>query len=56
MRAKDHQAIQDIHIEVHTNDKITFDFDNSSYGLYVESTIKDAGMNSPTSCKMTRPS
>lgn len=55
MRAKDHQAIQDVHIAAHTNEGITFDFDNSGYGLKVESTVKMAAADSPTSCEMDRP-
>ena len=56
MRAKDHQAIQDVHISVHTDDKIQHDLDNSGFGLMKESTVVNAGANSPTSCKMKRPS
>lgn len=54
MRAQDHQAIQDVHIVAHTDD-VTFDYDNSGYGLKTESTVKMAGMDSPTTCKMERP-
>ena len=55
MRKKDHQIIQDVQIMVQTNKGITFDMDNSGYGLRVESTVKNAGMNSPTTCRMKRP-
>lgn len=55
MRAKDHQAIQDVVIAAHTDENITVDYDNSGYGVLVESTVKDAGMDSPTTCKMKRP-
>lgn len=55
MRAKDHQAIQDVHIQAHTNEGITFDYDNSGFGLLVESTVKMAGMDSATTCQMKRP-
>jgi len=55
MREVDHQMIQDVHIHAHTNDGITFDFDNSSYGLKVKNTVKMAAMDSPTTCKMRRP-
>ncbi len=55
MRPQDHQLIQDVHIHAHTDDDITFDYDNSGYGLLVESTVKDAAMDSPTTCKMKRP-
>lgn len=55
MRAKDHQLIQDVHIHAHTDDGVTFDYDNSGYGLVVESTVDMAAMDSPTTCKMKRP-
>ncbi|MEJ6501481.1 MAG: branched-chain amino acid ABC transporter substrate-binding protein [Rhodobacterales bacterium] len=55
MRPQDHQLIQDVHIEAHTNEGVTYDYDKSGYGLVVESTVEMAGMDSPTSCKMERP-
>lgn len=55
MRAKDHQLIQDVNIQAHTDEGVTFDYDNSGYGLVVESTVKMAGMDSPTTCEMERP-
>ncbi|MEP1208960.1 MAG: branched-chain amino acid ABC transporter substrate-binding protein [Rhizobiaceae bacterium] len=55
MRAKDHQAIQDVHIAAHTAKDVKFDFDSSGYGLKVESTVKMASADSETSCKMQRP-
>ena len=55
MRPDDHQAIQDVHIMAHTNDGITFDSDNSGYGLKVESSIEMASANIPTTCEMKRP-
>ncbi|WP_170937265.1 MULTISPECIES: branched-chain amino acid ABC transporter substrate-binding protein [Rhodomicrobium] len=55
MRADDHQAIQDIHIQVHTDEGITFPLDNSAYGLLVENTVTNAGADSLTTCKMERP-
>ncbi len=55
MRPQDHQAIQDVHVLAHTNDGITHDFDNSGYGLKVEKTVRMAGMDSPTTCRMKRP-
>ncbi len=55
MRAKDHQAIQDVHIYAHTDEGVTFDYDNSGFGLVVESTIKMAGADSATTCEMKRP-
>ena len=56
MRPKDHQAIQDVHIMIHTDEGVTHDLDNSGYGLLAESTVMDAAMDSATSCKMKRPS
>ena len=49
------QAIQDVHILAHTDEDITFDLDNSGYGLRVESTVKMASADSATTCKMKRP-
>lgn len=55
MREQDHQAIQDMHIHAHTDEGITYDFDNSGWGLVTESTVEMAGMDSETTCKMKRP-
>ncbi|MFB9355966.1 branched-chain amino acid ABC transporter substrate-binding protein [Sneathiella chinensis] len=55
MRSDDHQLIQPIHISVHTNENITFDSDNSGYGMRTESTIAAADTALPTTCKMERP-
>lgn len=55
MRESDHQAIQDLQITVHTDEDIVIDADNSGFGLKTEVDIPMAGMDSPTSCKMTRP-
>lgn len=55
MRPADHQAIQNVHIMVQTDDGITFDSDNSGYGLLTTSTVEMAGMDSPTTCEMKRP-
>ncbi|MEM8728601.1 MAG: branched-chain amino acid ABC transporter substrate-binding protein [Pseudomonadota bacterium] len=55
MRPQDHQLIQDVHIHAHTDDNMTFDYDNSGYGLLVESTVQNAAMDSPTTCNMRRP-
>ena len=55
MRPQDHQAIQNIHIQAHTDENITFDLDNSDYGLLVESTIEMASADSETTCEMKRP-
>lgn len=55
MRAEDHQLIQPIHISVHTDENVTFDSDNSGYGLVVENTVSAADSALPTTCKMKRP-
>ena len=55
MRPQDHQAIQNVHIFAHTNDGVMFDYDNSGYGLVVESTVEMASADSPTTCQMKRP-
>ncbi|KEJ88182.1 branched-chain amino acid ABC transporter substrate-binding protein [Sulfitobacter donghicola] len=55
MRPQDHQAIQDMHVGVHTNDGLDYDYDNSGYGVKTESTVEMASMDSPTTCKMKRP-
>lgn len=55
MRAEDHQLIQPIHISVHTDEGITFDSDNSGYGMKTESTVAAADTDLPTTCKMQRP-
>lgn len=54
MRAIDHQAIQNVHVGVHTDD-VDIDYDNSGYGIKVIKTIEMASLNSPTTCKMDRP-
>ena len=54
MRAKDHQAIQNVHVGEHTDD-VDIDFDNSGYGIKVFKTVEMASMDSPTTCKMKRP-
>ena len=55
MRASDHQLIQDVHIYGHEKVEAPFDFDNSGYGLKIESTIVNAGEALPTTCEMERP-
>lgn len=55
MREKDHQAIQDVHIHEHTDENITFPYDNSDYGVSVISTVSMAAADSPSSCEMKRP-
>ena len=54
MRTSDHQAIQDVHVGIHTDD-VDIDFDNSGYGIKMYKTVKMASMDSPTTCKMKRP-
>jgi len=56
MRAKDHQAIQDLHIFEHTDEDIAFPYDGSTFGVKVINTIEMAGADSPTTCEMERPS
>lgn len=56
MRPEDHQAIQDIHVMVHTDEGVTFDLDNSGFGLVTESTVENAALTSSTTCNMKRPS
>ena len=34
MRAKDHQAIQNMHVGIHTDD-VDIDYDNSGYGMKI---------------------
>jgi len=55
MRSIDHQAIQNVHVQKHTDEGITHKLDNSDYGLIREGTVVNAGMDSPTTCKMERP-
>ncbi|WP_132997972.1 branched-chain amino acid ABC transporter substrate-binding protein [Sulfitobacter pontiacus] len=55
MRPQDHQIIQDMHVGVHTNDNLDFDYDQSGYGVVIESTVEMASMDSPTTCEMKRP-
>jgi branched-chain amino acid transport system substrate-binding protein len=55
IRPQDHQAIQDLHIHAHTNEGVTFDYDNSGFGVVTESTVTMAAMDSPTTCEMKRP-
>ena len=55
MREQDHQLIQDVHIHAHTDEGVTFDYDNSGFGLVTESTVTMAAADSPTTCQMKRP-
>ena len=54
IRPEDHQAIQNVHIAVHTAD-VTHDFDNSGFGLKIEKTVENASADIATSCEMKRP-
>lgn len=56
MRPDDHQVIQPITISVHTDENVTFDSDNSGYGLVREARVEAADTALPTTCKMKRPS
>ncbi|MCR9126477.1 MAG: branched-chain amino acid ABC transporter substrate-binding protein [Rhodobacteraceae bacterium] len=55
MRPQDHQLIQDMHVHVHTNEGVEFDYDNSGFGVVTESSVTMAAMDSPTTCNMRRP-
>lgn len=55
MRRDDHQLLMPIYISVHTNKSITFDFDNSGFGLLLENKIEMDKVTLPTTCKMQRP-
>ncbi len=55
MRPQDHQLIQGLNVSVHTNENIEFDYDNSGYGIFIESTVEMASMDAPTTCEMKRP-
>ena len=46
MRAKDHQAIQNMHVGIHTDD-VDIDYDNSGYGMKIFKTVEMASMDSP---------
>ncbi len=56
MRRDDHQLQMPVYISVHTNKNITYDLDNSGFGLSLESKIDRAKATQPTTCKMQRPS
>jgi branched-chain amino acid transport system substrate-binding protein len=55
MRREDHQLLMPVYISVHTNKGITYDFDNSGFGLLLENKIERAKTTLPTTCKMVRP-
>ncbi|MEO0936590.1 MAG: branched-chain amino acid ABC transporter substrate-binding protein [Pseudomonadota bacterium] len=54
MREIDHQLIQDVHIMEHTSD-VTYDYDNSGFGVNTVKTVSMAAMDGETTCKMRRP-
>jgi len=54
MRRDDHQLLMPIYISVHTNKNITFDFDNSGFGLLLENKVEMDKATLPTTCKMQR--
>lgn len=55
MRPQDHQLIQDMHVAVHTDENLDFDYDQSGFGVVNESTVEMASMDIPTTCEMKRP-
>ena len=55
MRPQDHQLIQNVNIQAHTDEGVTFPFDNSPYGTVTVSTVEMASMDAPTTCEMKRP-
>ncbi|MEP4196205.1 MAG: branched-chain amino acid ABC transporter substrate-binding protein [Aliishimia sp.] len=55
MRPNDHQAIQDVHIQEHTNENISYTYDGSDFGVSVIKTVSMASAASPSSCEMQRP-
>ncbi|PCJ27557.1 MAG: branched-chain amino acid ABC transporter substrate-binding protein [SAR86 cluster bacterium] len=55
MRGSDHQAFQDLHVSVHTDEGVEFDADNSGYGLYSEYKVSAEDTIDETSCNMRRP-
>lgn len=56
MRGSDHQAFQDLHISVHTDEGIEFDADNSGFGLFSEYHVPAEETIVESSCQMRRPS
>ena len=55
MRKDDHQLLMPIYISVHTNKSITYDYDNSGFGLSLESKVEREMATQPAACKMDRP-
>src|SRR5262245_17847856 len=56
MRREDHQIQLPVYISVHTNKNITYDLDNSKFGLSLESKVDRDKVMQPSTCKMQRPS
>ena len=56
MRREDHQLQMPVYISVHTNKAITYDLDNSGFGLSLENKIERDKATQPSTCKMERPS
>ncbi len=56
MRREDHQILLPVYISVHTNKNITYDLDNSKFGLSLESKVDRDKVTQPSTCKMQRPS
>ena len=55
MRTKDHQILMPIHIAVHTNEGVTFDFDDSGYAPVLQESIPVSRIQTETNCNMNRP-
>ncbi|MEQ6204972.1 branched-chain amino acid ABC transporter substrate-binding protein [Sulfitobacter sp. HNIBRBA2951] len=55
MRENDHQAIQDMHINEHTNEGVTFPYDGSEYGVVSIAKVEMASADSASTCEMKRP-
>lgn len=55
MRKDDHQLLMPIHIAVHTDKGVKYDYDKSGFGTVVTQTIPTAKAALPTTCKMKRP-
>lgn len=55
MRAKDHQIQMPIQIMVHTDKDVKYDYDNSGFGLYTETSVPLERNVLPTTCEMQRP-
>jgi len=55
MRREDHQLLVPIYSSGHTNKNITYDFDNSGFGLLLENKVEANTVTQPTTCKMQRP-